>query len=93
LIAARREQPANDLLTNLVQAEVDGEQLSDFEIAEVRMLAGMTETEQSGAFRILQRMIHSLRTATVAVSRLRRPRGVSRVGSIFPTGASAGLVT
>jgi DNA-binding MarR family transcriptional regulator len=28
---------------------------------EVRMLAGMTEAEQSGAFRILQRMIHSLR--------------------------------
>jgi hypothetical protein len=25
------------------------------------MLAGLTETEQSGAFRILQRMIHSLR--------------------------------
>jgi hypothetical protein len=28
---------------------------------EVRMLAGMTETEQSGAFRILQSIIHSLR--------------------------------
>src|SRR6202049_259315 len=28
---------------------------------EVRMLAGMTGTEQSGAFRILQSMIHSLR--------------------------------
>ena len=28
---------------------------------EVRMLAGMTETEQSDAFRILQSMIHSLR--------------------------------
>jgi DNA-binding MarR family transcriptional regulator len=28
---------------------------------EVRMLAGMTEAEQSGAFRILQSMIHSLR--------------------------------
>jgi DNA-binding MarR family transcriptional regulator len=27
---------------------------------EVRMLAGMTETERSGAFRILQSMIHSL---------------------------------
>ena len=31
---------------------------------EVRMLAGMTETEQSGAFRILQSMIHSLRDGT-----------------------------
>jgi DNA-binding MarR family transcriptional regulator len=28
---------------------------------EVRMLARMTETEQSAAFRILQSMIHSLR--------------------------------
>ena len=28
---------------------------------EIRMLAGTTETEQSDAFRILQRMIHSLR--------------------------------
>lgn len=28
---------------------------------EVRMLAGMTETEQAMAFRMLQRMIHSLR--------------------------------
>jgi hypothetical protein len=27
---------------------------------EVRMLAGMTETERSDAFRILQSMIHSL---------------------------------
>jgi len=33
------------------------------------------------------------RTATVACSRLRRPRGVRRVGRTFPTGASAGLVT
>jgi hypothetical protein len=28
---------------------------------ELRMLAGMTETEQSDAFRILKGMIHSLR--------------------------------
>ena len=28
---------------------------------EARMLAGMTETEQSAAFRMLQGMIHSLR--------------------------------
>ena len=28
---------------------------------ELRMLAGMTETEQSEAFRILRRMVHSLR--------------------------------
>lgn len=33
------------------------------------------------------------RTATVAYSRLRRPRVVGRVGRTFPTGASAGLVT
>jgi DNA-binding MarR family transcriptional regulator len=31
---------------------------------EIRMLAGMTETEQSGAFRILQSMIRSLRHGT-----------------------------
>ncbi|WP_069768683.1 MarR family winged helix-turn-helix transcriptional regulator [Streptomyces sp. LUP30] len=31
---------------------------------EVRMLAGMTESEQSGAFLILRRMIHSLRDDT-----------------------------
>jgi DNA-binding MarR family transcriptional regulator len=28
---------------------------------EVRMLSGLTETEQAGAFRIMQSMIHSLR--------------------------------
>ncbi len=28
---------------------------------EVRMLAGMTEAEQAGAFRILRSVIHSLR--------------------------------
>jgi cytochrome P450 len=32
LIAERREHPADDLLTNLVQAEVDGEKLTDPEI-------------------------------------------------------------
>ncbi|MEV6011958.1 MarR family transcriptional regulator [Streptomyces sp. NPDC051976] len=31
---------------------------------EVRMLAGMTETEHSAAFRILQSMIHSLRDSS-----------------------------
>ncbi|MEV6561653.1 MarR family transcriptional regulator [Nocardia sp. NPDC051756] len=31
---------------------------------EIRMLAGLTETEQSGAHRILQNMIHSLRDGT-----------------------------
>ena len=33
---------------------------------EVRMLAGMPEAEQSGAFRILQRMIRSLRDGNEA---------------------------
>lgn len=33
------------------------------------------------------------RTAADAFSRLRRPRGVSRVGRTFPAGACAGLVT
>jgi cytochrome P450 len=45
LIAARREQPANDLLTNLVQAEVDGEQLSDFEIAATMVLFAVAATD------------------------------------------------
>ena len=36
---------------------------------EVRMLAGMTETEQSGAFRILRSMIHSLREAAETAPR------------------------
>jgi DNA-binding MarR family transcriptional regulator len=34
---------------------------------EVRMLAGMTETEQAEAFRMLQRMIHSLRNGNDGV--------------------------
>jgi cytochrome P450 len=33
MIAARREHPADDLITNLVQAEVDGDRLTDAEIA------------------------------------------------------------
>ena len=33
LCAERREQPADDLITDLVQAEVDGERLSDAEIS------------------------------------------------------------
>jgi cytochrome P450 len=33
MVAARRETPADDLLTALISAEVDGEQLNDFEIA------------------------------------------------------------
>jgi cytochrome P450 len=32
-VAERREQPADDLVTALISAEVDGEQLNDFEIA------------------------------------------------------------
>jgi DNA-binding MarR family transcriptional regulator len=36
---------------------------------EVRMLAGLTETEQSDAFRVLQRMIQSLRPGDSGVSR------------------------
>jgi cytochrome P450 len=33
IAADRREHPADDLITSLVQAEVDGERLTDFEIA------------------------------------------------------------
>ena len=50
LIAARRAQPQDDLLTALVQAEVDGEQLTDTEIVSffnLLMVAGNDTTRQS----------------------------------------------
>ncbi|MET8430704.1 cytochrome P450 [Nocardia sp. NPDC004860] len=45
LIAERRANPQNDLLTNLVQAEVDGEQLTDFEIGAVMTLMSVAATD------------------------------------------------
>lgn len=45
LIAARRENPTNDLLTNLVQAEVDGEKLTEFEIGAVMTLFSVAATD------------------------------------------------
>ncbi|UEA57485.1 cytochrome P450 [Gordonia otitidis] len=45
LIAERRENPTNDLLTNLVQAEVDGESLTDFEIGAVMTLFSVAATD------------------------------------------------
>jgi cytochrome P450 len=45
LIAERRKQPANDLLTNLVQAEVDGEKLTDPEISAVMVLFAVAATD------------------------------------------------
>jgi cytochrome P450 len=45
LIAQRREQPANDLLTALVDAEVEGEQLTDFEIGAVMVLFAVAATD------------------------------------------------
>ena len=50
LIAARRAEPADDLLTALVQAEVDGERLTDDEIISffgLLMIAGNDTTRQS----------------------------------------------
>lgn len=50
IIAARRQQPEDDLMTNLVQAEVDGEQLNDDEIVSFFILltiAGNDTTRQS----------------------------------------------
>ena len=50
LIAARRAEPQNDLLTALVQAEVDGERLTDDEIVSffgLLMVAGNDTTRQS----------------------------------------------
>ena len=52
LIAERRRNPGDDLLTSLVQAEVDGERLSDDEISSFFMLliiAGNDTTRQSTA--------------------------------------------
>ncbi|HCS58708.1 MAG TPA: cytochrome P450 [Gordonia polyisoprenivorans] len=45
LIADRRENPKNDLVTNLVQAEVDGEKLTDFEIGAVMTLFSVAATD------------------------------------------------
>jgi cytochrome P450 len=45
LIAQRREHPADDLLTNLVQAEVDGEKLTDPEISAVMVLFAVAATD------------------------------------------------
>ena len=45
LIAERRKEPADDLLTNLVQAEVDGEQLTDPEISAVMVLFAVAATD------------------------------------------------
>ncbi|MCW2607013.1 MAG: cytochrome [Frankiales bacterium] len=50
LIAARRAEPQDDLLTALVQAEVDGERLTDEEITSffgLLMVAGNDTTRQS----------------------------------------------
>ncbi len=50
LIAARRDQPQDDLLTALVQSEVDGQRLTDAEITSffgLLMVAGNDTTRQS----------------------------------------------
>lgn len=50
LIAARRREPQNDLMTSLVAAEVDGERLTDDEIISffgLLMIAGNDTTRQS----------------------------------------------
>jgi cytochrome P450 len=55
LIAARRETPADDLLTSLVNAEIDGEQLSDFEICATMVLcavAGTDTTRHTASFAV-----------------------------------------
>ncbi|MDT5303804.1 MAG: hypothetical protein QOG79_7228 [Mycobacterium sp.] len=55
LIAERRTEPAEDLLTNLVRAEVDGEQLTDPEISAVMVLfavAGTDTTRHTASFAV-----------------------------------------
>jgi cytochrome P450 len=50
LMAARRAHPQDDLLTALIQAEVDGEQLDEYDIASflnLLMIAGTDTTRQS----------------------------------------------
>jgi cytochrome P450 len=44
-VAERWEHPADDLLTNLVQAEVDGEKLTDPEISAVMVLFAVAATD------------------------------------------------
>ena len=45
LIAERRSKPTEDLLSSLVHAEVDGEQLSDFEIGATMVLFAVAATD------------------------------------------------
>jgi cytochrome P450 len=45
LIAERRRKPTEDLLSSLVHAEVDGEQLSDFEIGATMVLFAVAATD------------------------------------------------
>ena len=45
LIAVRRENPTEDLLSSLVHAEVDGEQLTDFEIGATMVLFAVAATD------------------------------------------------
>jgi cytochrome P450 len=45
LIAARRTNPTDDLFTNLVQAEVDGQHLTDFEIGAFFVLLSVAGTD------------------------------------------------
>lgn len=55
LVTARRENPTDDLMTALVQAEVDGQQLDDFEIGSFFVLmavAGTDTTTQTSSFTV-----------------------------------------
>lgn len=55
LVEARRAHPTDDLMTSLVNAEVDGEQLSDYEIGSFFVLmsvAGTDTTTQTTSFTV-----------------------------------------
>lgn len=55
LIALRREEPGEDLMTALLDAEVDGEQLDDFDIGAFFVLmsvAGTDTTKHTSAFTV-----------------------------------------
>ncbi|HEX7322506.1 MAG TPA: cytochrome P450 [Mycobacterium sp.] len=45
LAARRRQKPENDLLTSLVQAEIDGERLTDAEIGSIAVLFSVAATD------------------------------------------------
>ena len=76
LAEARRSKPADDLTTNLVQAEVDGERLSDYEVASFFILLGAAgnETTRNAISHGVAALTRYPEQKADVVDRLRRPR-------------------